>query len=203
MVMDADIITSYSDIQIYKSDIDMLTSEYIDNLPSETSIYKSAAFYGLLEYLYKHCLKNVIINRVPYGYDYKVLNDIFYGVYVPLCTAYSITPTVLQFCTMVHIDNANISDIYKGVYRGNGSKAKPENTQYVKKWYQTCESGMLSRAVNESSIGSIFGLKSVYSYSENNTLTIQTDTITHDTAEQIASRHNTVLIPEKPSIDTD
>ena len=86
---------------------------------------------------------------------------------MPLTYRFNITPTVIGFCIFVNIDNTNISDIKNGRFR-NGYKVKNVNaTQTVKHWYDVCESALLYKAVNESSIGSIFALKAGYSYNDN------------------------------------
>ena len=152
-------------IEIYMSDIELIESEYIESLPDESLIYKSNCFNGLLLKIYQ----TVLVNILPKGYrnDYILLNDIFYKVYLPLCFRYNISPTIIQFCSVLTgIDNTNISDIKNGVFR-NGYPVKDVNaTQIVKSWYAVCESGLLSRAVNDNSIGAIFSLKSLYAYTE-------------------------------------
>lgn len=195
------ILAQYNDIQIYQSDIDLYCQEYIDNLPDEQLIYKTPTFTGLLEYLYRKVIKNIVVKSYS-GYDFKVLDNIFYNIYIPLTGKYGFTPTVIQFCTLVKIDNANISDIKNGVYRTSGIEAKKEKTQVVKKWYNTCESALLSRAVDTNSIGSIFALKSVYQYNDSQTIRIEQDiTPTHESAAEISARYANASLPEKPRLD--
>lgn len=202
--MDTDIIAAVNGMQIYQSDIDLYTAEYIDSLPNPDNIYKSATFTGLIEFISRKVIKPLnITDSTGKTLNYKALNDIFYNIYIPICTRFNICPTVIGFSTLAKIDRANLTDIKNGIYRSDGRKASPEATQIVKKWFETCENGLTGKAINENGIGSIFLLKSKYGYQEQNTLTIQTDTINHDTAEQIASRHNAALIPEKPEISTD
>lgn len=198
---DNSILAQYNNIQIYQSDIDLYCQEYIDNLPDEQLIYKTPTFTGLLEYLYRKVIKNIVVKSYS-GYDFKVLDNIFYNIYIPLTGKYGFTPTVIQFCTLVKIDNANISDIKNGVYRTSGIEAKKEKTQVVKKWYNTCESALLSRAVDTNSIGSIFALKSVYQYNDSQTIRIEQDTTpTHESAAEISARYASALLPEKPQLD--
>ena len=116
------ILAKYNDIEIYQSDIDLYCQEYIDNLPDEQLIYKTPTFTGLLEYLYRKVIKNVVIKNNNYRYDFSVLDSIFYNIYIPLTAQYGFTPSVVQFCTLVKIDNSNISDIRTGVHRNNGSE---------------------------------------------------------------------------------
>ena len=198
---DNSILAKYNDIEIYQSDIDLYCQEYIDNLPDEQLIYKTPTFTGLLEYLYRKVIKNIVVKDYT-GYDYNVLDNIFYNIYIPLTGKYGFTPTVIQFCTLVKIDNANISDIKNGVYRTSGIEAKKEKTQTVKRWYNTCESALLSRAVDNNSIGSIFALKSVYQYNDSQTIRIEQDTTpTHESAAEISARYASASLPEKPQLD--
>ena len=198
---DNSILAQYNNIQIYQSDIDLYCQEYIDNLPDEQLIYKTPTFTGLLEYLYRKVIKNIVVKSYS-GYDFKVLDNIFYNIYIPLTGKYGFTPTVIQFCTLVKIDNANISDIKNGVYRTSGIEAKKEKTQVVKKWYNTCESALLSRAVDTNSIGSIFALKSVYQYNDSQTIRIEQDTTpSHESAAEISARYASASLPEKPQLD--
>ena len=198
---DNSILAQYNDIQIYQSDIDLYCQEYIDNLPDEQLIYKTATFTGLLEYLHRKVIKNVVAKDFN-GYDFDVLDRIFYNIYIPLTSKYGFTPSVIQFCTLVKIDNSNLTDIKNGVYRTDGAKVNPVKTQVAKKWYNTCESALLSRAVDTNSIGSIFALKSVYQYNDSQTIRIEQDiTPQHDTAAEIAARHSAALLPEKPDLN--
>ena len=77
------ILAKYNNIEIYQSDIDLYCQEYIDNLPDEQLIYKTPTFTGLLEYLYRKVIKNVVIKDYS-GYDYNLLDNIFYNIYIPL-----------------------------------------------------------------------------------------------------------------------
>lgn len=199
---DNSILAKYNDIEIYQSDIDLYCQEYIDNLPDEQLIYKTPTFTGLLEYLYRKVIKNVVIKNNNYRYDFSVLDSIFYNIYIPLTAKYGFTPSVVQFCTLVKIDNSNISDIRTGVHRNNGSEVNKSNHQTVKKWYNTCESALLSRAVDTNSIGSIFALKSVYQYNDSQTIRIEQDvTPSHESAAEIAARYSNATLPEKPQLD--
>ena len=160
-------------IEIFLNDIELLEREYIETLPDQTMIYKSNCFTGLLLKIYQSVLINVI--PATYKNDYTLLNSIFMKVYLPLCYKYNINPTVIQFCSvLVNIDNTNISDIKNGRFR-NGYAVKDVNaTQTVKSWYSICESGLVSRAIADNSIGAIFSLKAAYSWNENPTPTIET-----------------------------
>lgn len=187
-------------IELYQSDIDVLCDEYINSLPDSSMIYKSSVFSGLLDYIYKHCLKNILPS--DFRLDFQVLDKVFYSVYIPLCYRFDKVPTIVQFSVLVNIDNAHITDLRNGVYRANGSRVSPEKSQTVKKWYDVCESALLGKAINESSIGSIFALKSSFGYRDNQTITIeQGQQIPHETAEQIAAKYADIERPELPDLN--
>lgn len=190
-------LIDYNGIQIYDSDIDMLCDEYINTLNNPELIYKATVFTGLLDYIYKHLVKN-ILSPIRQKNDYKLLDNVFRNIYLPLCYKYNIAPTILSFSCFIHVPNSYLSDLNKGVYRAHGEKVNPETNQIVKEWFDTCENGLLNKAISESSIGSIFALKALYSYSDSQTININTNTdIQHETAEQIAARHSDAQLPEK------
>ena len=198
--MDECSLVTNNGITVYQSDVDLYTAEYIDSLPDPEMIYKTATFTGLLEYLHRKLIKPVV--KREYSYNYNALDDIFYNIYIPLVTKYGFTPSIIQFCTLVKIDNGNLTDVKNGFYRGEGERVNKNHTQIVKKWYNTCESSLLSRAVDTNSIGSIFALKSVYQYNDSQTIRIEQDiTPQHDTAAEIAARHSAALLPEKPDLN--
>lgn len=192
-----------NNISIYESDIVNVMENYITSLPNEDMIYKSAVFTGLLDSIYKRLLKSVITN--DYGinnrqYDYKVLNDIFYNIYIPLCYRFDITPTVIAFCVLCNVSNKTISEIHNhGFYSDN--KVNKAITEIIEKWYQVCESGLLNRAISSNSIGSIFALKSVYQYSDQQTIRLETSiNDSHETAAEISAKHSNAMIPQKPDL---
>lgn len=198
-------IIAYNGTEIYQSDIDQLCDEYIDTLPVPDMIYKTAVFNGLLDYIYKRLLKNIIKTdngKTNSGYDFKLLDDIFYGIYLPLTYKYNKTATVLQFCCLCHIANSNLTDIRKGVYRNRGTAVNTASTQTVQKWFEVCESALYNRAIEDNSIGAIFGLKANYGYRDSQVITVETPSqIPHETAEQIAAKYANAMLPEKPVID--
>ena len=195
------ILLSHSGIDIYESDIMILCDEYISRLPDSNSIYKSAVFAGMLRYIYQHKIKDVIEtdrinNSLPMNENnYDLLNDIFNNIYIYLCSLYNIVPSIIQFCVLVDIDNTTVSDLNKGIYRTNGKTANPARSQTVKKWYAVCESMLLSKAQNESSIGSIFALKANYGYRDNIQQIEVLPTQQTQTAEQIKERYKSAQLP--------
>ena len=136
------------------------------------------------------------------SYNYTVLDNIFNNLYIPLCYKYGLCPTVIQFAVLVNTPNGNLTDIKNGVYRNDGAKANPAWTQTVKNWYQVCESATIGKALNESSIGAMFVAKSVYNYSDQQTLRIETASAEQlESPEQIAARHSAAELPELPELD--
>lgn len=198
-------LIKYCDMAIYPSDIKSMTDEYILTLPNPDMIYKASVFTGLLEYIYKHSIKDIIIkakqNNSNYYHDYELLDNIFNNIYVPLCRVYNITPKILTFCAVTGLDNSRLTDLRNGIYRNDGSKVNNNTNQIVKKWYNTCEAGLFEKAVEENGIGSIFGLKAGYGWQESNTVRIETASEQHETPEQIAARHSNAQLPEKPVLE--
>jgi len=200
------VLLSDSGIEVYQSDIDILTEEYIATLPDETMIYKSACFNGLLLYIYNNKLKHIIDivkqNKgiKQYNNDYELLDSIFFGIYLPLTCKYNIVPTILSFSCFVHISNVFLSEIKNGIHR-DGSKVKPETSETAKKWYQVCESALADKAFNDNGIGAIFGLKSNYSWRETSPEPPQLDIIQQSTPEEISARYQDAKRPELPELE--
>lgn len=188
-------------IELYQSDIDVLCDEYIKSLPDQSMIYKSAVFAGMLDYIYKHVLKD--ITRSDNNYiDFPVINEIFYNIYIPLCYRFDKVPTMLQFSVLVNVSNTHLTDIKNGTYRADGSRVNRETNQMVKKWYDVCESALLGKAIGESSIGSIFALKAVFGYKEQQSIMIENQQqLAHETPEQIAAKYADIERPEKPQLE--
>lgn len=170
--MKDNVIIANNGTEIYQSDIDILCDDYIATLPDPTTIYsKSTSFSGLLLYIYKHCIKQLIYNDKvlrgnTFNNNYALLNDIFREIYIPLCYKYDIEPTIVQFCFFTDIERSNLTDINNGIYRKDGSRVNPETQRTVKKWFLACEESSLAGAKKHGKIGDIFDLKSNYGYTE-------------------------------------
>lgn len=197
------IVTQYGDITIYSDDIAVLCEQYINSLPNPDNIYKSNTFKGLLDYIYRHYLKDIDLRCKDKSNtnNYELLDKLFFDLYLPLVYKYNNSPSVLGFCTMCHISAENISDIRNGVYR-SGYPVNSQNSQIVKKWYQVTESSLFDKAVNESSVGSIFLLKSKFSYRETAPLIEVSNVEQVDSPETIAARHAQAALnmPKKPDL---
>ena len=194
-------IVSHNGIEIYKSDIDILCDEYINSLPLPDLVYsKVNVFTGMLNYIYNHSVKPLLDSDKSYFNNYSLLDDIFNRLYIPVCSKYNKTPTVLAFSVLTGIDYDNLTDIKNGIYRGNGTKVNINNSRIVKKWFKTCESSLVNKTVDESSIGSMFLLKSVYQYSENNTVTVINTIDNNQDPLTIQEKYSKVGLPDKPDI---
>ena len=197
------IVTQYGDITIYSDDIALLCEQYINSLPNPDNIYKSNTFKGLLDYIYRHYLKDIDITSKDKAnaHNYQLLDKLFFDLYLPLVYKYNNSPSVLGFCTMCHISAEHISSVANGLYR-DGSRVNSQNSQIVKKWYQVTESSLFDKAVNESSVGSIFLLKSKFSYRETAPLIEVSNVEQIDSPEQIAARHAQAALnmPKKPDL---
>ena len=134
---------------------------------------KSITFEGLIRYIHTNVIRPIIpeSNRN----DYKLLDDIFNNIYIPLCNIYGFQPNIILFCLLCDIDYSNIGTIAQGRTSSGAQIANRELQAIVQKWRHTCESGLYSNVSNHSSIGSMFLLKSVYGYQEQQTIRIETD----------------------------
>lgn len=201
-------IIEYDKFKVYQSDIDILCDEYIDDLPIPDQIYsKAAPFNGLLLYLYQKRFGRIINANREYAnskYDFQLLDNIFHKVYLPLCYKYSKTPTVSSFCNFCNMSYENISNIKQGIYQSCGSKTNNISTSIAKKWYEICECSLINKTVEESSIGSMFILKAVHGYRDNdNTVFVQPLEVKTETPEQIAAKYSTAEQPELPDFSAD
>lgn len=194
------LVVSLNDIEIYQSEIDVLCEDYISALPDPAMIYKSMTFKGLLNYIYRFYLRDIIEtdkhNRHSNNSNYDLLDAIFNNVYLPLCAKYSIVPTVLSFCVFVNISHGVISDFKNGVHHVDKAKANEKTRATVLKWYTLAESSLADKAFNENGIGAIFGLKAAHGWSDQPQemrLTIEQQSAT---PEQIAARYSEAAKPE-------
>lgn len=174
------ILVSSKNGVITQKDLQIAINDYLDMLPdSEMIKTKVQCFDGLIRYLYKCCIKP-ILNRDKQGYiDYDLLNDIYESVYLYLCNLFGYIPNMLLFCNLVNIPLSNISnniynynDCYDSSNSVIGNEVISKRIEYIKRWRDSMESSLVSQVANNNSIGSMFLLKSVYGYSENNTIKI-------------------------------
>lgn len=156
------------------SDIETAIEEYKLKLPNPDFLYtKSITFEGLIRYLYRRVIEPIIPKSHNHNYD--VLDDIFNNIYVPLCNLFGFQLNILLFCLLCNIDTYNINIIGRGRNTDGSPVTNHELVSHVQKWQTACEAGLYSNVSNHSSIGSMFLLKSVYGYREDQTIRIETD----------------------------
>lgn len=186
---------------VTQQDIDCLIDEYISTLYNPELLQKNVqCFNGLLDYIFRHKLNNIIGN--PKRYDITLLDTIFSNIYVPLCYMYGYTVNVLYYCILVHIDYDHITDIVHGVYRNNGNIVNKELQNVIKKWFKAQEASLTGQAVQGNGVGAIFALKAMHQWQDTQTVQIQAaepaQQLTVDELEQIAQQEQP---PEEPEID--
>ena len=187
------VICSYNGQEIYADEIYILADEYINSLLHPEDIYKSNCFVGMLIYLYNNKFKYIITKP----YNYSELNDIFFGIYINLCTKYDKTPHLLGFCSLVGMSNSYLTEVMSGTYV-DGAKVSPANTETVKNWKKVCESALASKAYDTNGIGAIFGLKAAHGWREMAPAQEPQQITTQATPEQIAERYQDAEKPVLP-----
>lgn len=198
--MDSSILISKDDIVIYESDIEYIVDEYKNKLDDPNLIYKTSCFHGLLLYIYNRYLKNIVRKDNNYNYDYETLDSIYYNIYLPLCSKYNITPTVIQFSCLCHIDIALLSDIQDGKLR-NIKNVNSRTTEIVRGWYKNSEGTILGKAIDSNSVGSIFALKSIYKYNDSQPIQIEyNNTESHQTVDEIRQKYASAFLPSKDEL---
>ena len=92
-------------------------------------------------------------------------------------------------------------DTFTRWLNGDTRNASPAHSDLAKKIQADCESILAGKVANNNSIGSMFILKCGYGWHEDQHLVIETANSRHDSAEQIAARHASAALPEKPSFE--
>ena len=155
-------------------DIENAINIYKLKLPNPDFLYtKSITFEGLIRFLYTSVIQPIIPDSKYH--DYELLDNIFNNIYVPLCSLFGFQLNILLFCLLTNIDFNNINCAAQGRTTSGDVRANRQAVSYVQKWKAACESGLFSNVSNHSSIGSMFLLKSVYGYQEQQTIRIETD----------------------------
>lgn len=193
---DNNIICTYNGIEIYRSDIDILCSEYESQYSDlEERISKPMFFTGLIVYINRHLFQN--ITDRSYNNDYEGLNRLFYDCFLPICSKYNRTVTLQNFCIMTGISNDTLSQILSGNYK-DGSKVNPETFRTVKKWKDTAESALIDNGMSGNPVFSIFALKAGHGWRETTPEPPTTELTATATPEQIAERYRDAKKPEIP-----
>lgn len=183
---------------IYPADVERVEYNYIQSLPDPDSIYNINSFIGLLFILHREIIKPVMLKPGEVrpgtrGYDIRVLDIIFYNIFIPLIAKYHITPTIGMFMYLIGIDSSlidtwkkksnniysdsndidnicNSNDYSNSCYSMNNNYTK---YSYYIKWSNYIEQWILGNVVNTNSIGGMFALKAVYGYSDAQTIRIE------------------------------
>lgn len=160
--------------EIYTSKIKEYADEYIkQELNNPDDIYNTQCFDGMIDYIYTNVFKPRKGDKIYYNTrnsvldtgDIDTLDDIFRQLKL-LCGKYKKRITLLRFCTLIGIGNDVISQWISGETRAGADGTSSAHCQTAKKWKTECESALLSGAVDDNSVGCIFGLKANYGYTE-------------------------------------
>ena len=161
---------------ISKSDLENKCKEYIDQLPVPESIYNnSTVFQGLIRYLHRTLIKPIIPNTTKH--DYKLYDCTFENIYMYLLSIYGYLGNIITFCYLIGVDYKYISDIHmgnynNGLYKQNDCEINIDTLRIISKWYNSIESSYVDKVGNQNGIGAMFLLKSVYGYSDTQTVHI-------------------------------
>ena len=175
---------------IYPADVERVEYNYIQSLPDPDSIYNINSFIGLLFILHREIIKPVMLKPGEVrpgtrGYDIRVLDIIFYNIFIPLIAKYHITPTIGMFMYLIGIDssiintwkkksnNINTENNIDNVYSNYNDDSNYIKYSHYVKWNNYIEQWILGAVVNTNSIGGMFALKSVYGYSDAQTIRIE------------------------------
>lgn len=189
--------------EVYLSQIPLLFDEYVQRLEDPDNIRRSTTFAGAMRHIYERLFRptsNQLNNRATTidTADIEGLDEIW-GCYCKLCYGSGIRPTILRFCLMTGINADTLNTWKNGMYRN----ATPKHSEAVKKWLKECESSIYD-AVLDNSVGAIFAAKACFGWRETAPVNPETESIpVHDSAEQIAARHATATLPERPHFDDD
>ena len=144
---------------ITQRDIDRSIEEYLNTLQNPDVIYINGhkSFNNLLLYLYKHCIKHILPKT--YKHDYKLLDDIFINIYMPLTYRFNRIASINNFCILINIDYSLFYDIKNGVYRSNDENVNNITSQIVKRWISICDGELIDNVTHTGNIGAMFVAK--------------------------------------------
>lgn len=206
-------------ISVYRNKIESIAMEYIESLPDQSMIQKSMVFQGLLDNIYIRVFKpdrrtreykenkyNTLQTSILDYSDINILYDLWV-IYKALCSKCNIVPSVHGYCSMIGLSFTVANDWKNGKIRDNeyteqGKKITSKHTAFIK--YITAETEGFTRAkvANENSIGNMFILKAAYGWREAAPISSE-ELLTarqSQSAEQIAERHASAILPEKADI---
>lgn len=191
-------------LELYIDRLDEYADQYLTTLDDPEDIYKPPVFLGLLKYLYIHFFRpdkamQHNANSILVNADAETIGRLW-DKFTLLCYRYRSTPTILKFSMLTGLDRATFATWKDGKWRN----ASPEYSRTAQKMYQEAESALESKAVESNGIGAIFALKANFQWRETAPVNPETESIPmHDSAEQIAARHATARLPERPNLDFD
>ena len=180
---------------VLSDEIDRYTELYINSLVNPEEIYNTFTFQGLLNYIKSN------VFRVSFDRDYKRHSVIDYNnikhlyisweLYKSICSKYNKPYTILGYCTMLGLSRDDIS-IWE--------KSKDNNIiSFIQHVKTDTENILVSNTIEKNSIGSIFLLKSKYSYSETPQTVIIDTAAAHNKPDNIADKYGSLPeLPEKP-----
>lgn len=169
--MDDVLICTISGKVITKSQVEYYSDEYISTLKNPELINKKTlCFTGLLQYVFNRLVVPIIPKQSEN--DYILLDSIFNKIYIPMCYQYGYMPNLYTFLYITKQDIQYIKTLING-YHDNGSRVNINIVRIIKNWLNVCESNNLSNVMDHNSIGSMFVLKSVYGYTEAQTVRIE------------------------------
>lgn len=170
----ANTVKAENGVEVYASKIKEYADEYISReLNNPDDIYNTQCFDGMIDYIYTHVFKPHKGDRIYYNTrntvldtgDIDTLDNIFRELKL-LCGKYKKRITLLRFCTLIGIGNDVISQWISGETRAGEDGASSAHCQTAKKWKGECESALFSGAIDDNSVGCIFGLKANHGYTE-------------------------------------
>ena len=196
------IINTNEQIQVITDRIQYYIQSYIDTLEDPNDIYKTFTFSGLLSYIAYNVFRNTNKQSDYDGSSIIDYNDIstlenIWNIYKYICARYNKSYSLQSFSLFTGIHYESIKN-----WKNNANDSRHS---IVNKWFSECESMLLDRTVNDNSVGSLFVLKALYSYRDNdNNTNIYIDNSTNRlTAEQIADKYGSISKPDAlPELDS-
>ena len=135
----ANTIKAENGSEIYRSEINQLSDEYISAvLDIDIDKIKQAENKKMIAENFNDMILYIadVIKR-PSNDDIGLLDDIF-EIYKRLCVRYGVLPTLETFSDLVSINNATFTDWMNGEYRSGSAHGKT-----VKKWKEDCKAKLV------------------------------------------------------------
>ncbi len=144
---------------ITEKDIERSIIEFTNTLPNPDVLYNNGhkSFNNLLLYIYRHNIKSILPNT--YNHDYKLLDDIFKNIYIPLTYRYNRIASINNYCILVNIDYSLFYDIKNGEYRSTNDNVTLNTSQIIKNWISLCNGELIDNVMHTGNVGGIFVAK--------------------------------------------